>query len=231
MAAIAFPTVVQTIDYIRLDAAAAEKERDCSVLLDEARHHCGSQTGVVYSFQPELSELSAIAARSIIAKRVSNAGVTVSAPMSKWIESLAGPVQGDPAEGAFFDRFPEVFQYHLKRLAVFPLRAGSELLGLLTLGRAEERSFDDDGITAGLRAARSLTAVLERDSLRHKLLETKVVERAKGILQERRRLTENQAYRTLLDDSRRRRIPMAARAQEIIELYTEPYTPGRPRAN
>ncbi len=160
--------------------------------------------------------MKGIAARSSIASRVKDAAVTIGVEMSERIASLPGPVQGSPVDGRFFERFPEVFQYHLKRLAVVPLRAGN-LLGLLTLGRAEESSFNPSELETAQRAARLLAVVRERDSLQQDLLDRKLVERAKGILQRRRRLSEEQAYRLMRNNSRRRRVPMANLAKEIIE--------------
>ncbi len=216
MAALAFRNSILTIEYIRLDTGTAETDRDNAFLLDATRLQTGSQTAVVYAYHAEDLALSAIAARSSIASRVKDAAITIGAEMSQRIESLPGPVQGSPADGRFFERFPEVFQYRIKRLAVVPLRAG-KLLGLLTLGRAEETSFNPSELEIAQRAARLLAAVRERDSLRQDRLDRKLVERATGILQRRRRLSEEQAYRLLRHNSRRRRIPMANLAKEIVE--------------
>jgi AmiR/NasT family two-component response regulator len=87
---------------------------------------------------------------------------------------------------------------------VVPLRAGN-LLGLLTLGRAEETSFNPSELETAQRAARLLAAVRERDSLQQDLLDRKLVERARGILQRRRRLSGEQAYR-LIEASLRRQL-------------------------
>lgn len=217
MSAITFPAVRQAIEYIRLDSAvAADASRDDSFLLDAAQHRTNSQTAVVYALRVEASELKAVAVRSCVETRVKDAGVSINAAINNWIERLPGLVQGSPAGGAFFERFPEVLQFRLKRLAVLPLRAG-ELMGLLTLGRAAEESFKSEEIDTAYRVGRLLTAVLERDSLQQKLLERKLVERAKGILQHRRRLSEEQAYLLLRNHSRRRRTPMVDLAREIIE--------------
>jgi GAF domain-containing protein len=216
MAALAFRNSIQTIDYIRLDTSTAETDRDNAFLLDATRLQTGSQTAVVYAYQAEDFELKGIAARSSIASRVRDAAVTIGAEMSERIESLPGPVQGSPVDARFFERFPEVFQYHLKRLAVVPLRAGN-LLGLLTLGRAEETSFNPSELETAQRAARLLAAVRERDSLQQDLLDRKLVERARGILQRRRRLSGEQAYRLMRNSSRRRRVPMANLAKQIVE--------------
>jgi uroporphyrinogen-III synthase len=76
--------------------------------------------------------------------------------------------------------------------------------------------------------ASALTAVsaqdAEMDELRRKVAELtdklavrKLVERAKGILQEQLQLTEEQAYLSMRRLSRRRGIPMGAVAEALIE--------------
>ena len=142
----------------------------------------------------------------------------MSGSTSRWLDSLARPVQGRPAAEPNFEKFPETLQYQVKRLAIIPLRTENDLFGLLTLGRSAETSFDSAQLEVAQRAGRLLTAVLERDTLHQKLAERKLVERAKGILQQRRRLSEEQAYLLLRNNSRRRRIPMASLAREIIEV-------------
>jgi hypothetical protein len=187
MAAFLLDSIIQNRYYIRLDSGIAETETDHALALDAARSQTDSQTAVLYGLQPETSEVNAIAARSDVVARVKEVGVTLSHHTSQWVESLAGPVQGRPATEGNFEKFPEVLQYQLNHLLVVPLRT-ENLLGLLTLGRSTGAGFDSAAIEVARRAARLLTAVLERDSLQQKLLERKLVERAKGILQQRRRL-------------------------------------------
>ena len=55
------------------------------------------------------------------------------------------------------------------------------------------------------------------------------MERAKGILQSRRRLSEHQAYLFLRGESRRRRVPMVDLAREIIEAQFRGPAVRRPR--
>ncbi len=219
MAAFALQNISQTRYYIRSDSGAAETETDYAVLLDAVRLQTGSETAALYEFQPETSEFNAVTSRSSIGARVKDVGVTLSSATSQWIGSLAGPTQGRPATEPNFERFPEVLQYHLKRLAIVPLRTENDRLGLLTLGRPIDTAFEPVAIQVAQRAGRLLTAVLERNTLQQKLVERKVVERAKGILQQRRRLSEEQAYLLLRDNSRRRRMPMVTLAREIIESY------------
>lgn len=220
MAALAFRNTVQTIEHIRLDTSTAENDWDNAFLLDAARFQTGSQTAVIYNWQSGVFELNAIAARSSIASSMKETAVTIGPEISELIESLARPVQGSPGEAHFFEKFPEVFQYGLKRLAVVPLRAG-RLLGLLTLGRSAETSFHPAELETAERAARLLAAVREGEVLRQDVLERKLVERAKDILQRRRRLSEEQAYRLMRSNSRRRRVPIANLARDIIEASSQ----------
>jgi hypothetical protein len=217
MAALAFQNTAQGNYYIRLDARLTEIETDHSLLLDAVRLQTNSQTAVLYEFQPETLELNAITARSSTAASVKEVGITLSLGTSRWLESITAPVQGSPAADPNFEKFPEVFQFKLSRLIIVALRTESELLGFMALGRSADVDFDIRAIEVSQRAGRLLTAVLERDSLQQKLLERKLVERAKGILQQRRRLSEEQAYLLLRGNSRRRRIPMVNLAREIID--------------
>jgi GAF domain-containing protein len=218
MAAFAFQDIIQNRYYVRLDSSVAQTETDHALILDAARLRTDSQTAVLYSLQPETSEVTAITARSSVAARMKGVATTFSDATSQWIESLTGSVQGNPEREPHLEKFPDVLQYRLKRLVVVPLRKEEHLLGLLTLGRSAETSFDPAAIELAQRAGRLLTAVLERDFLRKKLVERKLVERAKGILQQRRNLSEEQAYHLLRNHSRRRRMPMANLAREIIDV-------------
>jgi GAF domain-containing protein len=226
MAAFLLDNIIQNRYYIRLDAGIAETETDYALALDAAQLQTDSQTAVLYAFHPESSEVKAIAARSAAVARVKEVGVTLSHSTSQWIESLTGPVQGKPAADPNFEKFPEVLQYQLKHLLVVPLHTENRLLGLLTLGRSNSAAFDAVAIEVAQRAGRLLVAVFERDFLQQKLLERKLVERAKGILQQRRRLSEEQAYLLLRNNSRRRRMPMVNLAREIIDVSVQTGTAG-----
>ena len=218
MAAFALQNVNSTRYYIRVDSGLASRETDHALVLDATRARTHAQTAVIYTFVPETFEVNAIAVRSNIEPRLKDVGVTLSSAASDWLDSLVDAVQGRPGAEPNFEKFPEALQYHVKRLAVVPLRTENTLFGLLTIGRATETAFEADELDVVRRAGRLLTALLERDTLQQKLVERKLVERAKGILQQRRRLSEEQAYLLLRSNSRRRRITMANLAKEIIEV-------------
>jgi uroporphyrinogen-III synthase len=139
-------------------------------------------------------------------------------------------LQSNPHQEPAFRRFPEVAQFELNRLLVVPLRSKAELFGVLTLGRRLDNPFADTEVQHVEQAAQLLTAVLQRDSLELKLEERKLVERAKGILQKRRRLSEEQAYFALRNQSRRERLSMARIARTIIDSQAAE-TPGARPSN
>lgn len=218
MAAFALQNIVEPRYFVRLDSIIAERDTDYALLLDATRSQTESHTAVIYAFRPETLEINAVTVRSSVAPRLKDVGVTLSAAGSIWLDSLRGAVQGSPDVEPYFEKFPEALQYQVKRLAIVPLRTDKTLFGLLTLGRAIETRFEARELEVAERAGRLLTGLLERDTLQQKLVERKLVERAKGILQQRRRLSEEQAYMLLRNNSRRRRIPMASLAKEIIEV-------------
>ncbi len=217
MASLAVEQVNGRRYYIRLNSATADMDSDLTIALEGAVLKTGGEAAVVYRFDAEAEEFNAVARRAGLPVRVPDVGATLSDTASQWLEDLRGPAQGKPSLDPFFEKFPEVIQHRLERVLVTPLRGAEELLGILTIGRSQDRDFDENAIEVAQRSARLLTAVIERDSLQQKLAERKLVERAKGILQRRRRLSEEQAYLMLRNTSRRRRKPMAELAKEIIE--------------
>jgi GAF domain-containing protein len=121
----------------------------------------------------------------------------------------------------------------------FPLRAEGKLAGVLTLSRKDSRGYTDVEIEAigklgatlvaamndldrrrevellreRLRSARQANVLLEK-----RLAERKLVERAKGLLQEKYGWTEEEAYYYIRRTSRQQRTPMGSIAQRIIEV-------------
>jgi len=155
---------------------------------------------------------------------------------ARFLNELQTPLDARPADDRRIEKFPEVLQYRFGRLLVVPLRADQRLLGLLTVGRAGAHGFDIDEAASVAALARTLGAGLRNDQLNgdvsrlskeldqvrrrtaeleRKLEERKVIERAKGLLQEQG-LTEEAAYFQIRVQSRRRRVNMAEVAREII---------------
>ncbi len=116
-----------------------------------------------------------------------------------------------------------------------PLVAGGETIGVINVHHKEPHAHSPEEIAlvtfVGEQLGGAITrARLEEENARlqeeaqemRRQLETrKLVERAKGILQQRLRLTEEEAYLRLRNDSRRQRRSMRELAEEIIRKDTE----------
>jgi hypothetical protein len=127
MAAFALQSIGPESYYIRLDSSIANQENDHALLLDVARQRTQSVTAVLY-FADGL-EMNALTARANLIARIKDVGVTLSEETTAWLGDLYYTVQCLPAEDPNFEKFPEVLQYQLRRLALVPLRGGKHLLG------------------------------------------------------------------------------------------------------
>jgi uroporphyrinogen-III synthase len=109
---------------------------------------------------------------------------------------------------------------------------GQGVIGTLNIYSKERRTFTDDEIGFARAVAGQAALALENARLMSETLEMKrllearkVIERAKGILQHRDALTEEEAYLHLRSESRRLRRPMKDLAEAIIlaeELHRKP---------
>lgn len=104
-----------------------------------------------------------------------------------------------------------------------PMFARDEVIGTINIYTREPRTFTPDEVgfvqvAAGQAANAIENARLMSETLEMKrALETrKLVERAKGILQQRHKLTEEEAYLRLRNESRRMRRPMRELAEALI---------------
>jgi GAF domain-containing protein len=121
-------------------------------------------------------------------------------------------------------KYPELARRSgLASLLSVPLLAGLKVIGTLNIYTREKRPFTQEEIgvaqaVAGQAALAFENARLISESLEmKKTLETrKLIERAKGILQLRHGMTEEQAYLDMRSESRRLRRPMRELAEAII---------------
>jgi signal transduction protein with GAF and PtsI domain len=121
-------------------------------------------------------------------------------------------------------RYPELARKSgLASLLSAPLLARDKVIGTINIYTKEERAFSEDEIgfvkaVAGQAAIAIENARLMSETLEMKrTLETrKLVERAKGILQHKHSLTEEEAYLRLRNESRRLRRPMRDLAEAVI---------------
>jgi GAF domain-containing protein len=121
-------------------------------------------------------------------------------------------------------RYPELARKTgLASLLSVPLSSRDKVIGTINIYTREQRLFSEDEVgfvkvVAGQAAIAIENARLMSETLEMKrTLETrKLVERAKGILQYKHNLTEEEAYLRLRNESRRLRRPMRDLAEAVI---------------
>jgi len=201
----------------RLNSAeAATTGRDLAFILGSLLGRVNAGSAVVYRTNEERDEFRGIAARVEVAPRIQELSVTLSVEATATLRQGDRPFQTSTETDPQFAGLPEVLQYGLKRLLVFPLRGRDGLLGVMTIGRAIDQGFDSRAVQFALPVARVVGAVIERDSLQEELRCRKLMERAKGILQQDSGISEEDAYLQLRRQSRQLRRPIADIAREII---------------
>jgi GAF domain-containing protein len=140
-------------------------------------------------------------------------------------------------------RYPELARKTgLASLLSVPLFTRDKVIGTINIYTREQRAFTDDEVgfvkvVAGQAAVAIENARLMSETLEMKrtLEARKLVERAKGILQQKYNLTEEEAYLRLRNESRRLRRPMRDLAEAVIladdlRRVGEPVRmPGEPR--
>ena len=121
-------------------------------------------------------------------------------------------------------RYPELARKTgLTSLLSVPMHSREKVIGTINIYTREQRAFSEEEIgfvkvVAGQAAISIENARLMSETLEMKrTLETrKLVERAKGILQSKHNLTEEEAYLRLRNESRRLRRPMRDLAEAVI---------------
>jgi GAF domain-containing protein len=121
-------------------------------------------------------------------------------------------------------RYPELARKTgLASLLSVPLLARDKVIGTINIYTREQRVFSDDELGFVKVVAGQVAIAIENARLMSETLEMKrtlearkLVERAKGILQHKHGLTEEEAYLRLRNESRRLRRPMRDLAEAVI---------------
>ena len=121
-------------------------------------------------------------------------------------------------------RYPELARKTgLASLLSVPLFAREKVTGTINIYTREPRSFTDEEVGFVKAVAGQAAIAIENARLMSETLEMKrtlearkLVERAKGILQHKHSLTEEEAYLRLRNESRRLRRPMRDLAEAVI---------------
>ena len=139
-------------------------------------------------------------------------------------------LSSNAAADARFKYFQALIEDTYEAFASVPLVSGGEVVGVINVHHRERHDHTREEIALltfigeqmGIATAKSMLAEQnlrlqqEAHEAKRQLEIRKIVERAKGILQHRQGLTEEEAYLRLRNESRRLRRPMKELAEAII---------------
>jgi two-component system, response regulator PdtaR len=129
-----------------------------------------------------------------------------------------------------FKRFQALIEDTYQAFLSVPLVSGGDVIGVINVHHRERHEHSSDevalltfigeqmggAISKSLLAEENARLLEETLEMKRQLEVRKLVERAKGILQHRHSLTEEEAYLRLRNESRRLRRPMRDLAEAII---------------
>ncbi|HXG34906.1 MAG TPA: GAF domain-containing protein [Bryobacteraceae bacterium] len=146
-------------------------------------------------------------------------GVTGWVAAHNAVVALSERASSDPR----FKRFPALVEDTYEAFLSVPLVSGGQVIGVINVHHKEPHQHTPEEIALltfigeQLGGAIAKSRLAEENARLLEQLETrKLVERAKGILQMRYNLTEEEAYMRLRNESRRLRRPMRELAEAVI---------------
>jgi signal transduction protein with GAF and PtsI domain len=153
-------------------------------------------------------------------------GVTGWVAEHRSVVALAENSASDPR----FKRFPTLIEDTYEAFLSVPIVSGGETIGVINVHHREPHSHNTDEIALLVFVGEQMGGVVskslleeekarlleEKQAIQRQLEERKLVERAKGIIQQKYNTTEEDAYFRLRNQSRRLRRPMRDLAEAII---------------
>jgi uroporphyrinogen-III synthase len=188
---------------------------------------------LVYLLDRESNELVLRASQAPHAAELGALRLRVGEGITGWVAEHHAVVAlpANASADARFKRFPSLAEDTYEAFLSVPLVNAGEAIGVVNIHHRQPHPHSREevalatfiGEQLGVALAKSM---LERENARlaDELETRKVVERAKGILQQRHGITEEEAYLRLRSQSRRVRRPMKEIAQSVI--YSEDLARG-----
>jgi uroporphyrinogen-III synthase len=187
---------------------------------------------LVYLIDPVSHEVVLRASQVPHAGALGNLRMKMGEGITGWVAEHKSVValSSHATSDARFKMFQGLVEDTYEALLSVPLVSSGDVIGVVNVHHREshEHSPEEIGMASfigeQLGVAISKASLLEENArlleqtleMRRELETRKLVERAKGILQQRHRLTEEEAYLKLRDQSRRLRRPMKELAEAII---------------
>jgi uroporphyrinogen-III synthase len=191
----------------------------------------GCDACLVYLVEP-LGEIVLRASQLPHASEIGNIRMKLGEGITGWVAAHKSVVAipSRAASDKRFKNFPALIEDTYEAFLSVPLVAGGEVIGVINVHHKKMHPHTSEQVSLlafmgeqmGVAFARSRVvdenARLQEETLeiRRQLEARKLVERAKGILQSKYRLTEEQAYLRLRNESRRSRRPLRDLAEAVI---------------
>lgn len=187
---------------------------------------------LVYLIERETNEIVLRASQVPHQGDLGNIRLKVGEGVTGWVVEHHSVValSSDAASDPRFKRFQALVEDTYEAFLSVPLVTGGEVIGVINVHHREQHPHSSDeialltfvgeqmggAITKSFLAEENARLQEETAEMRRQLETRKVVERAKGILQHRHSLTEEESYLRLRNESRRLRRPMRELAEAII---------------
>ena len=187
---------------------------------------------LVYLIERESNEMVLRASQVPHQADLGNIRIKVGEGVTGWVAEHRSVVAlpRNAASDTRFKHFQALIEDTYEALLSVPLVTRGEIIGVVNVHHraAHEHTPDEvalltfigeqmgSAVSKSLLAEENARLIEETQEMRRQLETRKLVERAKGILQQRRGLTEEEAYLRLRNESRRLRRPMRELAEAII---------------
>src|ERR1700722_2376958 len=187
---------------------------------------------LVYLIEREANEIVLRASQVPHQGDLGNIRLKIGEGVTGWVvehRSVVALSQNAAADSRF-KRFQALVEDTYEAFLSVPLLSGGEVIGVINVHHREPHAHTADEISLltfvgeqmggaimkSYLAEENARLIEETAEMRRQLETRKLVERAKGILQQRHTLTEEEAYLRLRNESRRLRRPMRELAEAII---------------
>ena len=203
------------------------RHRDLDELLHAVVDLCLEAVGAdsCFVYLLEQNELVLRASSNAHPEEVGRLKMRIGEGITGWVAQQRRPVAlsqhaADDGRFKFYSNLPED---RFEAFLSVPILFRNQVLGVVNLQHRSGHEHAPEEIKAMQALGQMVGAAIEAESMRGRaeqneaaLVERKLVERAKGLLQKQQNLSEEDAYRLLQQESRRSRRSMAVVAQTLL---------------
>ena len=231
------PTLTQ-VSLLHRVSSIVSSERTLDEMLGEivglTSHITDCDACLVYLIDISSGEMVLRASQVPHAEELGNLRLQVGEGITGWVAEHKSVVALSSKAGMDkrFKKFPALVEDSYEAFLSVPLVSSGEVIGVINVHHREKHEHTPDevalltfigeqmggAITKSSLLLENLRLSEETKEVKRQLEERKLVERAKGLLQRKHNLTEEEAYLRLRNESRRLRRPMKDLAEAIILL-------------